>query len=242
MLRQESTSTNPDGLHPSHGNAQNRAAYREDARVGTPDIQQELNRIEEMILDSPRVLWSRRTLIDEEQFLDQLDLVRLSLPEAFHEAEEIVRQKDELLMQAEQYAHELIEEAERRAAQIMNETGIIHQAELEAQQIRAQLQQECEAVQEQTIAEIERTRRQAQQDLEEMRRLAIEECEDIQNGADGYADRVLRDMEAQMAEMLRIVRNGRQQLQINQPEVQASRAKESAGRANQAGKTGERKN
>ena len=195
-----------------------------------------------MILDSPRVLWSRRTLVDEEQFLDQLDLVRLSLPEAFHEAEEIVRQKDEILTQAEQYAHEMIEEAERRAAQILNETGIIHQAELEAQQIRAQLQQECEAVQEQTIAEIDRTRRQAQQDLEEMRRLTIEECEDIQNGADGYADRVLRDMEAQMAEMLRIVRNGRQQLQINQPDVQASRAKESVGRASQAGKSGERKN
>jgi hypothetical protein len=194
-----------------------------------------------MILDSPRIPLSRRTMIDEEQFLDQLDLVRLSLPEAFHEAEEIVRQKDEILMQAEQYAQDLIEEAERRAAQITNETGIIRQAELEAQQIRAQLQQECEAVQEQTIAELERTRRQAQQDLEEMRRLAIEECEDIQNGADGYADRVLRDMEAQMAEMLRIVRNGRQQLQINQPDTQAARAKESVVRANQAGKGGERR-
>ncbi|MBC7823887.1 MAG: hypothetical protein H7126_08390 [Candidatus Parcubacteria bacterium] len=230
----------PDGLH-ANGAASDRAAYRDDARVGTPDIQRELNRIEEMILDSPRIPLSRRTMIDEEQFLDQLDLVRLSLPEAFHEAEEIVRQKDEILMQAEQYAQDLIEEAERRAAQITNETGIIRQAELEAQQIRAQLQQECEAVQEQTIAELERTRRQAQQDLEEMRRLAIEECEDIQNGADGYADRVLRDMEAQMAEMLRIVRNGRQQLQINQPDTQAARAKESAVRANQAGKGGERK-
>lgn len=195
-----------------------------------------------MILDSPRVLWSRRTLIDEEQFLDQLDLVRLSLPEAFHEAEAIVREKDEILTQAEQYAHDLIEDAERRAAQILNETGIIHQAELEAQQIRAQLQQDCEAVQEQTIAELDRTRHQAQQDLEEMRRMAIEECEDIQNGADRYADRVLRDMEAQMAEMLRVVRNGRQQLQINQPDVQAVRARESVGRANQAGKGGERKN
>jgi F0F1-type ATP synthase membrane subunit b/b' len=202
--------------------------------VGNPDIQQELNRLEEMILDSPRLLWSRRTLVDEDQFLDQLDLVRLSLPEAFHEAEEVVRQKDEILNQAEQYAQDMIEAAERRAAQIMNETGIIRQAELEAQQIRAQVQEECEAVQQQTLAEIEHKRRQAQQDLEELRRLAIEECEDIQNGADQYADKVLRDMEAQMAEMTRIIRNGRQQLQINQPEVQ--RAKESGvGRVGQKG-------
>jgi hypothetical protein len=217
----------PEGLNPANGVAQNRAAYAEDARVGTPDIQRELNRLEEMILDSPRIPLSRRTMIDEEQFLDQLDLVRLSLPEAFHEAQEIVRQKDEILIQAEQYAQDLIEEAERRAAQIMNETGIIRQAELEAQQIRTQVHHECEDIQQQTIAEIERTRRQAQQDLEDMRRMAIEECEDIQNGADQYADRVLRDMEAQMAEMLKIIRNGRQQLQINQPDAQAARSKES---------------
>lgn len=231
MLRQESSSISPDNS--ANGASQGRA-YAEGARVGNPDIQQELNRLEEMILDSPRLLWSRRTLVDEDQFLDQLDLVRLSLPEAFHEAEEVVRQKDEILNQAEQYAQDMIEAAERRAAQIMNETGIIRQAELEAQQIRAQVQEECEAVQQQTLAEIEHKRRQAQQDLEELRRLAIEECEDIQNGADQYADKVLRDMEAQMAEMTRIIRNGRQQLQINQPEVQ--RAKESGvGRVGQKG-------
>ncbi|MBW4441363.1 MAG: ATP synthase F0 subunit B [Plectolyngbya sp. WJT66-NPBG17] len=190
-------------------------------RVGSLDIQRELNRLEEMILDSPRVLWSRRTMVDEDSFLDQLDLVRLSLPEAFHEAMEIAQHRDEILDQAEQYAQEIVEEAERRAAQLLNETGIIQRAEQEAQQIRHSVQQECETVQQQTIAQIEQMRRQAQHDLEEMRRLAIEESEDVQNGADEYADKVLRDMEAQMAEMLRIVRNGRAQLQINQPQQPA---------------------
>jgi cell division septum initiation protein DivIVA len=193
-------------------------------RVGSLDIQRELDRLEEMILDSPRILF-RRTFIDEEQFLDQLDLVRLSLPEAFHEAVEIARHRDEILDQAEQYAHEIIDEAERRAAQIMNESGIIQRAEQEAQQIRMAVQQECESVQQQTIAQIDQMRRQAQQDLEEMRRLAIEESEDVQNGADEYADKVLRDMEAQMGEMLRIVRNGRAQLQINQPPQQSAAPK-----------------
>lgn len=171
-----------------------------------------------MILDSPRFL--RRTLINEDDFLDQLDLVRLSLPEAFHQAMEIVQQREDILDQAEQYAQEIIEAAEQRATQILNETGIIQRAEHEAQQIRSSVQQECDVIQQQTLAEIDRMRLQAQQDLEEMRRLTIEECEDIQIGADEYADKVLRDMEAQMGEMLRIVRNGRQQLQINQPPAQ----------------------
>jgi F0F1-type ATP synthase membrane subunit b/b' len=171
-----------------------------------------------MILDSPRFL--RRTLINEDEFLDQLDLVRLSLPEAFHQAMEIVQQREEILDQAEQYAQEMIEAAQQQATQILNEMGIIQRAEHEAQQIRSSVQQDCDAIQQQTLAEIDRMRLQAQQDLEDMRHRAIEECEDIQIGADQYADQVLRDMEAQMSEMLRIVRNGRQQLQINQPPAQ----------------------
>lgn len=198
------------------------------SRSGNVDIQRELNRLEEMILDSPRIPLSRRTLIDEEQLLEQLDLVRLSLPEAFHEAEEITRQKDELLLNAEQYAQEMLEAAEQRAAQIMNEMGILRQAELEAQQIRQRVQQECELAKEQTIAEIERMRRQAQKDMEEMQRMAIAECEEIQAGADEYADRVLKEMEFQLNEMLRVVRNGRHQLQPDAP-VPRSRDTGSSG-------------
>ncbi|GAP95017.1 ATP synthase F0 subunit B [Leptolyngbya sp. NIES-2104] len=227
MLRQDSPSITPDGYTQSD---RRHDAPRDVQRVGSLDIQRELNRLEEMILDSPRIPLSRRTLIDEEQFLDQLDLVRLSLPEAFHEAMEIAQHRDEILDQAEQYAQEIVEEAERRAAQILNETGIIQRAEQEAQQIRNSVQQECETIQQQTIAQIEQMRRQAQQDLEEMRRLAIEESEDVQNGADEYADKVLRDMESQMSEMLRIVRNGRAQLQINQPQPKSMSPKPNVDR------------
>jgi ATP-dependent Clp protease ATP-binding subunit ClpA len=176
------------------------------------NIQRELNRLEEIVLDSPRIPLSRRTLIDEEQVLEQLDLVRLSLPEALHVAEDIVRHRDELLVQSEQYAQDIIEQAEQRAAQILNEMGILRQAELEADQIRQRVQSECEAARDQTIADIDRMRQQAQQELEAMHRQTVGECEGIQMGADDYADRVLGDMEAKLAEMLRVIRNGRGQL------------------------------
>nr|WP_225938298.1 hypothetical protein [Leptothermofonsia sichuanensis] len=216
MLRQDSSSISPDpGLNAGTGVHHNGTVNRDHARTGNVNIQQELNRLEEIILDSPRIPLSRRTLIDEEQLLEQLDLIRLSLPEAFHEAEDVVRHKEEILLHAEQYAQEIIENAERQAAQILNEMGIVRQAEVEAQQIRQRVQQECEAAKEQTIAELERMRRQAQQELEEMHRLAMEECEEIQAGADEYADRVLKEMEHQLTEMMRVVRNGRQQLQPN---------------------------
>jgi F0F1-type ATP synthase membrane subunit b/b' len=177
------------------------------------DIQRELNKLEEMILDSPRIPLSRRTLIDEEQLLEQLDLVRLNLPAAFQEATEVVLHKEEVLFEAEQYAQDIIAAAEQRAAQILDEMDLVRQAEMEAMHIRQQVQQECEAMQQQVLGDIEQIRRRAQQELEDMQRLAIAECEEIQRGADDYADRVLLDMEQQLTEMMRVVRNGRQQIQ-----------------------------
>jgi F0F1-type ATP synthase membrane subunit b/b' len=170
-----------------------------------------------MLFDSLHIPFTRRTLVDEEMLLAQLDLVRENLPAAFEEAEKIVRQRDEILLQAEEYAQEIMEGAERRADQILDEMGIIQQAELEASQIRKRVQQECEAIQEQTLTEIERMRIQAQQELEQMRQMAIVECEDIQNGADDYADAVLTTIEQQLTEMLRVIRNGRQQLHTEPP-------------------------
>jgi F0F1-type ATP synthase membrane subunit b/b' len=168
-----------------------------------------------MILDSPRFFG--RTFLDEERIIEQLDQIRLSLPDAFHEADSIVRHKEEIFLQAEQYAQEIIDTADRRSTQLMNESTIVRQSEMQAQQIRQRVQQECESIREQTIAEIDRMRQQAQQELEEMQRMAIAECESIQAGADDYADRTLHDMESQLGEMLRIVRNGRQQLQPEPP-------------------------
>lgn len=182
----------------------------------------ELEKLEEMILDSPRIL--SRTLVNEDQLLDQLALIQLNLPAAFEEAKKLLAQKEEILMEAEQYAQEIIEAAERRGSQLLDEMGLIRQAEQEMKQIRQRVQQECEEAQEQTLMEIERLRRQAQQDMEDMRRRVLAECEEIQAGADGYADRILRDLEHHLGDMMRVVRNGRQQLQPETPPPPSGKA------------------
>jgi cell division septum initiation protein DivIVA len=151
-------------------------------------------------------------LVNEGPILDQLDAIRINLPQAFAEAVEVIREKESILLQAEEYAQDIIEAAQQRAAEILNEMGIIRQAELEASQIRASVQQECEQIQQSTLSEIEQMRRRAYQEIEQLRRMALDECEDIQEGADDYADAVLSNIEQQLGDMLRIIRNGRQQL------------------------------
>lgn len=208
MLRQD-----PSRSEPPDRNELSHTTPPPQNRTGGIDIQQEINRIEEILFDSFHIPFTQRTLVDEEALLSQLDLIRENLPLAFDDAEKIVRQREEILLSAEAYAQEIMEAAERRADQLLDEMGIIQQAELEASQIRQQVQTECELIQEQTLAEIERMRSSAQQELEQMRQIALADCEDIQNGADDYADAVLTNIEQQLTDMLRVIRNGRQQLQ-----------------------------
>ncbi|MCU0535445.1 MAG: DivIVA domain-containing protein [Hydrococcus sp. Prado102] len=179
------------------------------------DPQQELDLLEEIILESFRVPLVRWTLIDEDKLLNQLDLVRMNLPEAFEKAVALLRKKQEILAEAEEYAQRIIQSAQHRAAQILDETGIIQQAQAQANQIRQQVQQDCDAIQRQTLSEIEQMRYKAQQELQQMYQQTQAECAQIQDGADEYADRVLGSIEQQLGEMLSIVRNGRQQLTTN---------------------------
>lgn len=219
MLRHDPSRIDPDsnGQFPESPTDEPGFTYGEAERTGSIDIQRELDRLEEMIIDSRHIPFTAIALVSEGKFLDQLDLVRVSLPEAVREAEEIVHHKEDILLQAEDYAEQIIEAAHERANQILDEMGLIRRAEQQAAEILAQVQEDCLALQEQTLSEIDQMRQAAQQELEQMRQQAIAEATEIQNGADDYADQVLDTMEQKLNEMLRVIRNGRQQLNGDQP-------------------------
>jgi cell division septum initiation protein DivIVA len=180
---------------------------------GDIDIQQELNKLEELILASPRVPFSGRTLVDEDQLLDQLDAIRLNLPPAFRQAVQILQQRNTLLAEAERYAQDLIAAAEQQAAQMLDELGIVRQAEQMAQQLKTQAQQDCDSLRTQVMGDIEQMQLQAQREWEALRQKALDEQDMIQQEADGYADQVLSNVEQQLSQMLRIIQNGRSHLQ-----------------------------
>ena len=212
MLRQ-----NPSSRSNSKGDRPIQLDTSPKNRAAGFDVQQELNRVEEIILDSPRIPLTRLTLVEEDKLLNHLDFVRINLPDAFEKALDIIGHKQEILLEAEDYAQNIVEAAQKRAAQILDETGIIQQAEFEASQIRQQVQQECEAIQRKTIAEVEQMRTKAQQELQQLHQQTLAECAEIQNGADEYAEAVLSRIEQQLSDMLRVVGNGRQQLHNNSP-------------------------
>lgn len=176
-------------------------------------LHKELDHLEEMVLETGlRVMG--HTVIDEEKFCQQIDRVRLSVPESIAKAEEILLYKQDLVDEAQQYVEDLIKSAELRASQLLEESVIIHQAEQEAAQIRRELQTECEQVRSQTLAEVNQMRRQAQKDLDVLHQRVTGEAQDMQRGADEYSDRVLGSLETQLIDMIKIVQNGRKELRL----------------------------
>jgi vacuolar-type H+-ATPase subunit H len=186
--------------------------------MGFP-MEEEIQRLEEIILNSFRIPLLGRTLIDEDKLINQLDLIRINIPDSLEQALEILRQKQQIIHKAQQYGQKMIENAQKRAAQILDETRIIQEAQAQANQIRRQVQQQCDNLERKTFHEVEQFKRKVQQEILQMRQQAILESEEIHNEADNYADATLCRLEKQLSEMLQIVNNGRQQLNQNPPSL-----------------------
>lgn len=210
MLRQDLTSINPS----QNSNAERQAAAADHGPnandvVQRLDIQQSLNVLEELILDSPRVPFSRRTLVDEDKVLEQLDRIRLNLPGVFQEAISIVEHQERLVGEAETYAREILNAADQEATKRVDDLGIVQQAEAQARQVKQQLQQDCDALRSQTMAEIKQWQQAAHHHWDQMKQQSEAECLAFKHEADAYAAQVLQQIERHLSEMLRVVHNGR---------------------------------
>jgi hypothetical protein len=180
----------------------------------------EIDRLEETILNSPRLPLTGKTMINEEEILTQLDAIRANLPEIVTTAQKIFRYKDLLIRETQQQVQQILAEANQRAYQVANELGIIERSEREASEIRQIAIAECEQLRQQNAIEIERVRNHNIQEIERMRQQVMRECAEVQDGADEYADQILHNMEHQLTDILQAIQRGRQRLNPPLPSPQ----------------------
>jgi cell division septum initiation protein DivIVA len=181
--------------------------------VESLDIFTAIDRLEETILSSPRVPLTGKTMVNEEELLEHLDLIRLSVPEIVATAQEILQYKHQIVKEAQQQVQQIVAEANQRAYQVANELGIVERSEQEAREIRQMAIVECEHLRQQTAIELERVRNHSIAEMEQMRQEILAECQQIQSGADEYADRVLHNMEYQLTDILQSIQRGRQRIE-----------------------------
>jgi cell division septum initiation protein DivIVA len=175
------------------------------------NLHRQIDQLEEMILEStPRFMG--RTWVDEEKLCQQIDQVRLALPDSISKAEELLQNRQTIVTEAERHAEELVENAKRKAQMYLDESMLMRQAEQEANQLRRHTQEECDQLRREILEEVNQLRRQAQKELEANHQKVRLEAENLKVGADQYCDQSLITLETQLIDMLKVVQNGRREL------------------------------
>lgn len=165
-------------------------------------LARELKHLEALLLDGIKVPLTDLVLVDREQLLDKVNLIKTKLPAIFAYVQDILNSKSEITEEAENYARNLVQSAENHANQILSKSAMVRKAELEASKIMFRVHKECEELKQKTQAE-----------MEQLREATLAECQEIQTGSDRYADAVLSNLEQELSNILTVVRNGRQNLQ-----------------------------
>ena len=139
--------------------------------------------------------------VNTDDIQDILSKISAILPEEIKTAEMILKRRDDIYMEAQSRADRIISEAQNTAANILSESEMIRLVREKAAKIQEQVKENCEEM-----------KNKATEEAEALRRAAYQEAMQTREGAQAYAEKVLNDLEHDIEQIHRIVRNGQDYL------------------------------
>ncbi len=101
-----------------------------------------INEIESEVLKAKKATFSPTDIVLNRQvMLDLITRFRASYPIVLKEAEQIKKERDDILAKAEAYANKTMDAAEQNARALMSETEVLKKATAEAQAMRAEAEE-----------------------------------------------------------------------------------------------------
>lgn len=101
-----------------------------------------INEIESEVLKAKKATFSPTDIVLNRQvMLDLITRFRASYPIVLKEAEQIKKERDDILAKAEAYANKTMDTAEQNARALMSETEVLKKATAEAQAMRAEAEE-----------------------------------------------------------------------------------------------------
>ena len=111
------------------------------------DLQYLIDRLETLIRGGRRMPITSKLLMDEQELVDLVDQMRTVLPEEIRYAKHVLREKEQILSDAQGQADEILRVARQQAEGLVEKEGLLKQAKVQADEIRKQAQDEAERVQ-----------------------------------------------------------------------------------------------
>ncbi|MHB1131153.1 MAG: hypothetical protein ACYC4L_02075 [Chloroflexota bacterium] len=156
-----------------------------------------IDRLEALIAEGKRIPWTGRAMVDEREFMEIIDQLRVSLPEELRHARRITQECERLLADAQAEADTLMSAARQQADRLMQDDEVAKQAERQAAMIRAEAER-------QGIEMVEAAQQHSQQVVTQ----AHDQAQSIRNGAEDYARDVLRTLKQDLEKQISIVDHG----------------------------------
>lgn len=107
------------------------------------DVLQLIDRLEQLVSSGTRLPLSSRTMVDEQEFLDIIDQLRVTVPDEVKQARRVSQEKDRVILQAEEEADKILNTARERATQMLQENELLRQAQEDAQRLLAEAQRDA---------------------------------------------------------------------------------------------------
>ena len=101
-----------------------------------------INELESEVLKAKRATFSNTDIVINRQvMLDLVTRLRASYPIVLKEAEQIKKERDDILEKAEAYANKTMDAAEEKARAMMSDTEVLKKAAAEADAMRAEAEE-----------------------------------------------------------------------------------------------------
>jgi cell division septum initiation protein DivIVA len=99
------------------------------------DIMALIDKLEDLIATGKKVPLTNSVVVNEKDLYDIIDEVRATLPDELKQARWIVKERQEMIEEAEKEANRIIEEAREKASALAAETEVVKRAEKQAADI-----------------------------------------------------------------------------------------------------------
>lgn len=161
------------------------------------DILHLIDRLEELVAEGRRLPLGGGLVMDRQQLLEIIDQLRLAVPQDLREATELLQDRDQVLVKAQEEAQQILASTEAECDRRLEEHELTRQGQERARQIAQEAEERAKALMRDAEA-------QARARLDE----ALARTQEQMAEADLYALQSLRRLETQMLNFLATIRRG----------------------------------
>jgi len=160
-----------------------------------------IEELEELVNDASGIPFSNRIVLDKDEVSDILRRINVAIPEEVRRAKWIKEEKDQILIEAKKEAEEIVRSAQEEESRLLNHAKFEENRVIE----------DARSIADQLVSDNEITVL-AENHCRNMVGDAKTQAKDIKDGAYGYADDMLEELQFKLEDFLKTLNSNRTEL------------------------------